>query len=247
MIDALKDILVDACVIATPEGMKICSMDQSETIFVFMRLNADKFESYKCDVPMFNLGLNIQNMFKIMKNMSNTDILTWRVWRESTDKLEIITSNVEKGVKKTIHMNLLEMDYNDMKIPPVEFQSIITIPSPDFQKVCRDMSFISDTIEIQSVSGQLVFRSTGDFADMETVMGSGGETSEMRFIHNDNQIIQGFYNLKHLCHFTKCANLCNNIELYLRNDFPLFIQFQIGSLGYLKLGLTPKINPKALE
>jgi proliferating cell nuclear antigen len=55
-------------------------------------------------------------------------------------------------------------------------------------------------------------------------------------------IIQGYYNLKSLVLFTKCTNLCNNIEIYLRNNFPIIIKYEVGDLGELKLCLAPKCD-----
>lgn len=239
LIDALKDILTEANIICTKDGLKICTVNQSATILAHLKLEAGKFEFYKCERDSLQLGLNIQYMFKIMKNMSNTDILTWRVWDTDMNRLEIQISNPDKGTKKIIKLNLLDLPTDDKRIPRVKFESTITIPSPDFQKICRDMSFISEVIEIQSVARQLKFKCEGDVAEMETIM-DYGDSEEM--VSTTGEIVQGFYNLKDLCLFMKCANLCNNIEMYLKNDFPLIIQFQIGSLGYLKLGLSPNVN-----
>ena len=40
--------------------------------------------------------------------------------------------------------------------------------------------------------------------------------------------------------FSKCTNLCNCVELYHKNDFPLIIKYTIASLGEIKLCLAPK-------
>ena len=70
----------------------------------------------------------------------------------------------------------------------------------------------------------------------------GNDNNGLQFIKNNtNSIIQGFYNLKYLVMFTKCTNLCNIIELYMKNDFPIVIKFKVGSLGTLKLAISPKI------
>ena len=63
----------------------------------------------------------------------------------------------------------------------------------------------------------------------------------MSFVKNNNKddIIQGLFALKHLVLFTKCTNLCNNVELYLKNDYPLIIRYSVASLGEIKLCLAP--------
>ena len=74
-----------------------------------------------------------------------------------------------------------------------------------------------------------------------SVEGEGGVVSIVKSSNEDN-IIQGYYNLKHLVLFTKCTNLCNSIEMYMKNNFPIVIKFTVGSLGCLKLALAPKIE-----
>ena len=54
------------------------------------------------------------------------------------------------------------------------------------------------------------------------------------------EIVQGVFALKHLCLFTKCTNLCNTIEMYLKNDYPLIICYSVANLGQIKLCLAPQ-------
>jgi proliferating cell nuclear antigen len=62
------------------------------------------------------------------------------------------------------------------------------------------------------------------------VQRSGQKTSE---------IVQGIFQLKHMVLFTKCTNLCPAIEIYLKNDYPLIIQYTVANLGNIKLVLAP--------
>ena len=54
--------------------------------------------------------------------------------------------------------------------------------------------------------------------------------------------IQGVFSLKYLMLFTKCTNLCNQIQMYIKNDYPLIIQYTVASLGYIKLCLAPNVE-----
>ena len=55
----------------------------------------------------------------------------------------------------------------------------------------------------------------------------------------DNSIIQGEFSLKNLSYFIKCTNLCNQIEIYLENDLPLVVKYNVAGLGEIKLCLAP--------
>ena len=49
MITAIKDILTDATITFTKEGMKIINFDKTHTILVNVNLKSQKFEKYDCD------------------------------------------------------------------------------------------------------------------------------------------------------------------------------------------------------
>ena len=53
-----------------------------------------------------------------------------------------------------------------------------------------------------------------------------------------SKIIQGEFSLKNLGYFIKCTNLCSQIEMYLENDLPLVVKYNVASLGTIKLCLS---------
>lgn len=113
--------------------------------------------------------------------------------------------------------------------------------STDFQKICRDMVNISDEIEIKAVDNSLILTCKGEFAEQETVIGECSSNG-ISFCQNckDSEIIQGIFSLKYLTLFAKCTNLCPSIQIYLKNDYPLIVCYNVGSLGEIKMCLAPK-------
>jgi proliferating cell nuclear antigen len=55
---------------------------------------------------------------------------------------------------------------------------------------------------------------------------------------DSSKIIQGEFSLKNLGYFIKCTNLCQQIEMYLENDLPLVIKYNVASLGSIQLCLS---------
>ena len=53
--------------------------------------------------------------------------------------------------------------------------------------------------------------------------------------------IQGIFCLKYLSLFTKCTNMCNQIHIYIKNDYPLVITYSVANLGDIKLCLAPNV------
>ena len=58
----------------------------------------------------------------------------------------------------------------------------------------------------------------------------------------DNNIIQGIFNLKYIAIFTKCTNLCEKVEIYLKQEYPLILCYKIANLGTIQLALSPEVN-----
>ena len=68
----------------------------------------------------------------------------------------------------------------------------------------------------------------------------GEVDSGLSYIKNSDNVVQGLFDLKFLVLFTKCTNLCSNINLYFRNDYPLILLYTVANLGNIKLALAPK-------
>ena len=239
--EALKEILTDANIEWNENGLKIITLDPSNTILVHLKLEKENFEYFHCSKRMF-IGINVLNLFKLLRTLTNNDALTLFIEENNINQLGIRIENGEKNTLTTYYLNLIEVDETSYQIPPAQFESIITMPSNEFNKICRDMSNLTDVIEIKSVGSQLIFSCKGDFATQETIMGETDSGLTFVKTSGDENIIQGYYNLKHMVLFTKCTSLCNSIELYMKNNFPIVIKFTVGSLGSLKLALAPKIE-----
>ena len=239
--EALKELLTDSNLIFDNDGIKLIAMDSTKSVLIFLKLDSSKFESYYCK-ERIKIGINFLNLFKLIKTINNTDTITFFIHKNDTNKLGIKINNSEKNIETTYYLNLLDINNDDITIPPAEFETELTMPSQDFQKLIRDMINIGEECEIKSYSKSLVFNCLGDFASQSTIL---NETQDgLQFINNceDDSLVQGIFSLKYLSLFTKCTNLCNQIQLFIKNDYPLIIQYSIASLGIIKLCLAPKVN-----
>ena len=138
LIEALKEILTDANLEFDETGLKIMAMDSSHTVLVHLKLNAEQFEVYKCKQRTV-IGVNMINLFKLIKTMGNSDTLTLHLEEENQCMLGIRIENSEKNSITKFKLNLMDLHEENIQIPPPTFSSVITMPSIDFQKICRDM------------------------------------------------------------------------------------------------------------
>lgn len=244
LMTALKDILLETNVSFQPDGIRIINMDKSHTILVHLYLAASNFEFYECKKEKIIIGVNMFHLFKLINSIDNDDTLT--IYIENNDYYDGIVSHLalkfENGdIKqcKTQKLKLIEPEQDELEVPDVTFSSIINLPSADFQKIIRDLSCISDKLEIKSVGNELIFKCQGQFASAEIHRAESDGSMGFVVKQESSKIIQGEFSLKNLGYFIKCTNLCSQIEIYLENDLPLVVKYDVASLGAIRLALVP--------
>ena len=91
LVEALKDILQDVNIHLDQTGIKVITMDVSQTVLVHLKLEAKHFEYYFCEKDTV-IGINLGNLFKLIKSMSNNDTLTLSI-SKSSSTIACITQN----------------------------------------------------------------------------------------------------------------------------------------------------------
>ena len=159
---ALKDILLETNITFQQDGMRIVNMDKSHTILVHLFLEACNFEFYNCLKDKIVIAVNMFHLFKLISSIDNNDTLTLYIDKNDyndgiVENLGLRFENSEIKQYKIQKLKLIEPDQDELKLPDVAYNSIITLPSSDFQKIVHDLANISEKLEIKSIQNTLVF------------------------------------------------------------------------------------------
>jgi len=233
--EVLKDILNDVNIYFKPDGMYVVTLDTARTSLVDMYLAADNFEEYHCDQEEIIAGINISNTFKLLKTITNNDVLQIEISSKEFIDIEIISES--KRTKSKFQLKLLDINESRIEVPEIEMTTITTLPSADFQRLCRDMSNIGTDIEIKRTGKNVCLKCEGDFANQETTI----ECPE------DSPTITGLYSLKYLNIFTKATSMCASVQIIqeISNRF-LILKYNVANLGELKFYLATKVSEDRL-
>lgn len=231
ILEVLKDILSDVNMIFDETGLRILSLDSARVALVNVFLDASKFEEYKCTSRTV-AGINISNTYKILKSISNSDTMTMDISDNQT--LKITVHNVARKTTTVHEIKLLDINDEGLDVPDIELDSVTVISSAEFQKICRDMSHLSQYVTIRRTKDTFEMHCTGDFANQKTVINdeSGPEGAN----------IENVYSLKYINMFTKSTNMSQNLELFMGQDMPIILRFCIANLGDLKFYLAPNVE-----
>tara|TARA_B100000767_G_scaffold128097_1_gene121957 strand:+ start:4845 stop:5585 length:741 start_codon:yes stop_codon:yes gene_type:complete len=229
--EVLKDILNDVNVYFRRDGMYIVTLDTARTSLVDIFLSADNFEEYTCEQEEVIAGINISNTFKLLKTITNNDVLQIDI--NCKEYMNISISSDTKKTNTKFQLKLLDINESRIEVPEVEMTTVTTLPSIDFQRLCRDMSNIGNYIEIIRTGKEIKFNCEGDFANQETSI----ECVE------DSPTIKGLYSLKYLNIFTKATSMCASVQIIQENGNRfLILKYNVANLGELKFYLATKVS-----
>jgi proliferating cell nuclear antigen len=253
LIESLNSLLIDCNFEIIPDSesapgsIKILSVNNNISMLVHLRLLSKNFDIFRCKEKQV-IGINMQNFYKIIKPITNTDTLTMYSLKEGRDKnrLHIEVNNKEKQQAFNYNIQIIDIYNEVLDISKVTFEAIVVMNSAEFQKICKDLNGLEARFITISLEGNSLHIScNGDIGNGDIRLSEAQESSNILINRQEgyeNVNIKGKYELKNLILFTKCTNLCSSIEIYLKDSYPLLIKYTIASLGYLHLCLSPLIE-----
>jgi proliferating cell nuclear antigen len=231
--EVLKDIINDVNLYFDDNGIAIITLDMARASLIHLHLDAENFEEYRCPTKIV-AGLNMFNMYKLLKSVGTNDIVDF-----SIDTPEFICINIQNQVKKSVtHFDLKLLDINEdiLVLPEISMDVTTTLPSADFQRICRDMGNIASDIEIFRDGTSLNLECKGDFANQKTVVDCP---------ESIDQRIGNTFSLKYLNLFTKATGMSSSVQILQNSsssDMPIVLRYSIANLGEIKFYLAPKTD-----
>ncbi len=240
LFEVLKEVLIDFNIIITDTGVRVTSMGHANIALVHLKLDYDQFQTFYCEKTLV-LGVNAQNLFKIIKNFTNLDTVSLLMDRNDETTLILRADNIENNTQFTYKYNLLDLPYEEYPVPPQTFDSEIILPSDQFNGICKMLNNLqAEDLEITSVGQQLILKGNGLISSAELKLGNSTGTVFARY--DDETIVQGKFPLNYLIQFSKASGLSKTVQLYLMNDYPLVLSYTVGSLGIIKFLLACKAS-----
>ena len=221
------------------ECIKISTMDASRTSLTYIKLDAPKFESYRCDKSVI-IGINTKLLFKMLKTSNRRETITLYMNSNNDDHLFIELSENETSSSRTYKMHLLALEDKIIQVPDLEFDSIINIPTVQFQQIIKNIQLIEGkVIDIKSIGKQLIFGCVDGEADFKTVLNEikdeyVKDSDDVHFVKNSDNIVQGRFKLNIILNFIKASHLCDNMNILMLNDKPLILEYNIADLGTMR-------------
>ena len=241
LFELLAVIIHDVSLVVSPEGIKVLTADGVRNSLIWLRLNPEGFEHYECS-GTHRVGINISAVYKLLKTAASHDTISMFMAKDSTDVLGIRISNPEKRVSTEFTMRLLDVNFEQITVPDVQFDAIVSLPSAFFQRLCRDASHLAEKLVLTAQGDTMEFAVNNDAASQKTIISPVVEGKHVVTItwteEGDTGPVSGTFELKYLTCFCRATSLSPQLQMFLRRDYPLVMRFAVSNLGELRFALA---------
>ncbi|KAF8544278.1 proliferating cell nuclear antigen [Trichophaea hybrida] len=241
VVDAIKDLVQECNFDCNDSGIALQAMDNSHVALVAMHLKTDGFSPYRCDRNIA-LGINLVSLQKVLRAAQNEDLLTLKA-EDSPDVLSLVFENSENDRISEYDIKLMDIDQEHLGIPETEYHATVTLPSAEFQRICRDLSLISESVAIEATKEGIKFSCAGDIGNGSVTLrqNTNVDKPELGTTIELQEPVALTFSLKYLVNFCKASGLSSTVTLSLSNEVPLLIEYKMES-GFVRFYLAPKIG-----
>lgn len=249
IIETLQNVIPETTIIGIKKtsedseafyGLEIATADTSNTIFIKLQLKGKEFDEFYCKHDKIEMGVSLEYLNIHLKSIDTTNILSLYIDESEKQCLCIQGINLKDDKTTLSKLKLMELYYVPRKTKKIEYDACIIMKSSEFHKICKEMSQLSEYVEIKCTKNILTFLCKGDIGEKEIIYKEKEGGISIEWEENIKlKIVQGIYELKNIMLFSKCAPLSAQIMITMKNDNILTIKYEINTIANLVVALSP--------
>lgn len=233
IIDTLKDITTDVCVIFNPQYVIFQNMDKYKQCFIHYKIDKECVSSWSCESNgCFNL--NISYISQVLKSVPYNTSIEFFIY--NLNELNMRIDNKEENTTTYIKIDLTDTE-NIVNFDELKFNDyqMFNISSMFLKKQFKNTDDYNYHIGFETTANQLHIFNKCDVG-----------LKERRIVKTFNENITVmkpmYYQLNMLSLFTKAFTISKFVKIHLKEDSPLILQLQNEHLGTLSLVQSLWIN-----
>jgi len=242
VLESIKDLLNEGTWDCNSSGMSLQAMDSSHVSLVSLMLRSDGFDTYRCDRNL-SMGINLSSMSKILRCAGNDDAITVKAG-DNADTVTFMFESPNAEKVSDYEMKLMDLDAEHLGIPETDYSCVIKMPAAEFQRICRDLSQIGESVIICCTKEGVKFSASGDLGtgNVKLAQTANVDKEEEAVIIEMQEAVTLTFALRYLNFFTKATPLSGQVSLSMSPEVPLVVEYKIGDMGYVRYYLAPKIE-----
>jgi len=244
IVETLASIIDETEFRVTPKEFTISAMDPSRICLLKLSIKKDDFDEYECSKES-KVGLNLDDLDKILKRSAANDAVEIN-FDEADQKIKIKMQR--EGVSRTRTFSLALLDIDIEEIP---MDNLLKIDYPSNWVI--DTDFLVEAIKDAEIYSEILNMDANEGKGLK--FSSSGQIGEMEYDINEDDLLDsqlkgtssGAYSLTFLKAILKIASITEKLEMSLKTDHPLKMNFDLLEGGELSYFLAPRVEEEEFE
>jgi len=235
LLAAISTLIEEADFNATPDGIKLRSMDPSHVAMVDFEWQKTAFDEYSCAEPT-KIRINLASMLKLLKRVGSDEILEM-LYDEKTRKLSL---TLKDKMMRRFTMPTLDPAQEEVPTPKITFNSRVKLTTSIFRDIIEDVQAVSDNVRLEATAEKFTAAATTELSSAVIDLDKG---SEMLLELDVKEPSKATFNLNYLSEITKAgASTSEIVTVEFSTNMPIRLEFDIPQQGRLLYYLAPRIE-----
>ncbi len=232
-IDAIVNLIDEGLLEVGKDGLFLRAMDPSQIAMVSFTMPKSVFSSYEAPAPSARVGLNFDNLSKILARTRGAEKLEIS---QEENKLQLRFIGGKR--KRSFKVPILDMPAGATKEPSVQHDAVIKVSSSHFKETLRDAGLVGSHVTLNAATEGFSIEVHGDSSDLtEENEAQSEEVMEMKV----DKPAKATFPLQYLEDIVRACPENAPFTIYLKSNAPMKAEYEVEGAKVIYY-LAPRID-----
>lgn len=235
--NVMKDFIVDINIHMNKSRMYIANLNKNVDL---VHVNLNKFDRYYCEPDNLVVTVPALDIYRVIATFSSKSVFSMYIKKRHFNRgivsyLCLLCVDGHNNKYKEVEIKVMDSDGEGFEMPNIDYPSIITIGSADFQETIRGLNSVKSThVTITAIGTDLTFVGSGGKSNITIHQGESQKTLQFKKKTPPSYVTSGTFSMVAFNTIIRCTPLNTSLELYLDNNRSLIAKYCIGNMGAIQ-------------
>lgn len=230
-IDAIANMIDEAGLSASGEGLRLRAMDPAHVALVDFEMKKEAFDEFEVKGQVV-LGLDLDRLNTILKRSSSDDKVFLEL-DEENNQLKIKFKGVST---RTFSLPLIDVSEEELKVPSLDFAAVVEVDPQLISEGIKDAEVVSDHVTLKLDSKDFYILAKGDLGSAEVKI-----EKDRAVAFEVKKESRSMFSIEYLKDIIRASDIATSVKVHLGSNLPVKMDFLAGA-ARLSFLLAPRIE-----
>lgn len=231
-ISIISDLVNEATLKLTQEGLELVAMDPANVAMVVYNLLASGFSEYHLEKKE-ELAINLANFKQILRRAKPNDQVTLEL---DESKLKI---RLQGQTLRIFSLPIIDLEEKEQRVPELSFGATITMHAGALNDAIEDVDIVAESVSFMAHKEGMTISAEGDLSHARIEIKNDEQT--MINMHGVGEF-RAKYSIEYLKKMMQGSKLADSVVVHFNNDYPLRLDYKTVDRVNLSFILAPRVE-----